>query len=215
MGKIRIRLLFILSILFPSCEPSRLIRERFNATGICNHGSFYEKSKYINTNGFYHFIVKGYANTGFPAKEVLIEEPINILFFDNGIVIDQYLPEYFNQAKNKKFGFYNRGTQWGRYSIFGDTIRILSLESPGGMSWLGSETYLKLSANGTLKYLYSVNPNALDLSFNSNQYQYEWSESQFIKDNTLPDPNKSWIIKRKWFWCNKEEYKKWKRERKK
>jgi hypothetical protein len=33
----------------------------------------------------------------------------------------------------------------------------------------------------------------------------------FIKSDSLPDPNTSWPKKRKWFWCDEQEYARWRK----
>lgn len=35
---------------------------------------------------------------------------------------------------------------------------------------------------------------------------------RFIPESNLPDPDLSWLKRRKWYWCDEEEYKAWRKD---
>jgi hypothetical protein len=88
----------------------------------------------------------------------------------------------------------------------GDTIKAVVLDSPFGMSSLEYEyLFIILSADSIIfiQHLHGINDKSNNLIL------------EFIPYNYLPDIEKSWIIKKKWFWCDKNQYKEFKKKLKK
>ena len=41
------------------------------------------------------------------------------------------------------------------------------------------------------------------------------ANGRFVAFGPLPDPQKSWLMERKWFWCDRQEYHAWKSQKSK
>ncbi len=147
----------------------------------------------INLDGYYKLPFV------YQEKDTVIH---NILLFTDGLFLYNFDLEYYQESKANAYGFYNRGgVDWGVYKLTNDTIYVQTVESPGGMSWLQSEMMFRIIDSVTLERL------QLDLNDNSMRYL----PAKFVAYADIPDPNKSWIMNKKWFWCNEEAYKKWKK----
>jgi len=171
----------------------------------------------LDNYGFFRsmFIFKSYK--GYQAIEYQDTGYINIVFFNDGFFLYNFDIRYFNETKNKRNGFYNKGgAEWGLYIIDNDTIKAQTIETPG-MSWLKTEWWFKIIDKNTIEYLYSKTnaPITIEDIFNK-QKKEDLTQIvfpyQFVSNRDLPDSDKSWIKKKKWFWCNKERYRDWKKK---
>ncbi|GAA4439036.1 hypothetical protein GCM10023091_20650 [Ravibacter arvi] len=133
------------------------------------------------------------------------------------MAIFDYHLDYFKEAKDRFLGFYNRGTQWGSYTVEGDTIRMLVVESPGNTSWLSDEYTFKIENKESIRLVSVSSPDYAEngaLNYLTNGTHIS-EAGRFYPSDTLPDPDKSWLKHRKWYWCDKDQYKTWKKEYKK
>ena len=121
----------------------------------------------------------------------------NISFFKNGLCSIMYT------------------SAWGTYEIYGDTIKTLMIyrgSLMAGESWVLKKWY-KIIDKSTIQAIYATRisqdcttsySNWLDMTQFSPSKYYPISDSLFR-------PYDNWLINKKWFWKNKEEYKKWKK----
>ncbi|GAB4450519.1 MAG: hypothetical protein OHK0036_09350 [Bacteroidia bacterium] len=152
----------------------------------------------------------------------------NMLFFDNGLFVRRFKQvgcgncdiksntEYLWDVKNNKQPstdlFYTTFV-WGLYKIEGNIVKTQSVNR---QSWPNPYWYLveigyEITDGNTLVQLYSKDLiENKELSPNSD----DTIPFQFIETNILL-PSDTWLKGEKWFWCDKEEYKKWKREKRK
>lgn len=151
----------------------------------------------IDINGYYY-----------PISDNINEYPLSpvYIFYGKGFVYVNPYFEYLIRDKFKNIWF----SDVGNYVLYGDTIRIQYITPPGGMSRGIVEIWFKIVNRTTLLKIYQgsgeeVNPDSLP-PLNSYLDKKFVLHSKDIRNN----PNKSWIIKRKWFWCDKQAYKKWK-----
>ncbi len=165
----------------------------------------------INLNGYYRHASVYYGRTSY----------CNRLFYPNGVFIDYFDEVSFQEHKIKRNGFYNRGTLWGVYRLVNDTIIAQTMEAPGGMSWLKEDLAFKIIDSVTIMKLdfwkLNLPPNNEQKNLSvPKPYTHTVTEQiltgEFVPYSDLPDPNKSWIMKKKWFWCYEHEYKTWKKK---
>lgn len=154
----------------------------------------------------------------------------NILFFKDGIITlgffdyEQQIPEYINEIykrtqQGKKSQFYNYG-YWGKYIIEDGIIKaqLTNRPSPLSATWMPFEVWFKIDNKNTIqliasRYLHYTksyqNKSHMDLVM--------LTENDYLSAKFTPLevelPSNAWLKNRKWFWCNKEEYKKWKTEK--
>lgn len=144
---------------------------------------------------------------------------------DTILNIDGYFLMCGMSSRNLRFSHYckffpngmyvSNGGSWGIYEFFGDTIKIQEIDIPGSMSRTTSQTWFKIISMDTIKMIYSgtkekvTNKDLNEFAINPlNQCRI----FIFRPIRSDIDPNKSWLIKKRWFWCNKEQYKAWKKE---
>lgn len=137
-----------------------------------------------------------------------------VIFYNDGFCISNFEPNYYEETKNKYFGFYRRGTYFGNYEISHDTIKAHFVESPGGMSWGNKFIWYKIIDSNTIKeiafkYREPIQNNDLQ-KYDNLPYRKNISSGKFVKHETLPNPDKSWLKNEKWFWCDEKQYKQWK-----
>ncbi|WP_138485195.1 hypothetical protein [Dyadobacter bucti] len=156
----------------------------------------------LNHNGFYSFHDSSYVFSGYPARNSLSNFRENYIFFDNN--------QFAIFSDNDKDYFV-----WGSYFVTNDTVKALAFATPPNVTWGKKEIWFKILNQKTLQRIGLVWEKEMSNS-DLEKYQSEDSNGHlinghFIKYDSLPDPNRSWLKKRKWFWCDEKEYKIWKR----
>ena len=185
-----------------SCQPTRSTRNSFQYTQYCFDGKLSGLGTKINTKGYYSF-TETYTKTVTPITEQKVSSyPINCFFFDDGVLI-----YYFNQEALDGY--------WGRYTMHNDTIKAQYIEPPGGMSWSKTEIWFKIIDRNTIQQL-DVDTYVNISHEDSKQNQPSGgrrtiSLGKFIIQEKLPNSDKSWLKKREWFWCDKNQYRAWKK----
>ncbi|CAG5068984.1 hypothetical protein DYBT9623_01718 [Dyadobacter sp. CECT 9623] len=216
MGKIRVfGCLVCTALLLSDCLPSRKVRSSFRKYGFCFHGTKQlTETSGLRFDGYYSFNYTRLESDPNGSASF----PVDIAFFGNGMFIYGYRQDYFKSVENKSFGFYNRGTQWGTYKIDGDRIKCQFMESPGGMSMNLGYVWLKLISPAALDFLilkYYDPVIETDLASELTVKQAKQiGKGKFVSQNKMPDPERSWIIRKSWFWCDKNEFRKWEASRK-
>jgi len=181
----------------------------------CNEGHFTGLDTLINTNGIYYY-VSGVRNkyNGFKIIQEKDTSYSSFMFWNDGTVVylgrNPYtIQSYFDEilAKLEKGkrdkNFYDN--LWGNYWIVGDTVRIQYVYVPYFLSlndfWGREENYFKIIDKNTLKFLPKIGK-SLEAT------------AVFLQVERIPPPN-CYIKKRRWFWCNKDDWKEYKRQIKK
>jgi hypothetical protein len=202
-------LVFITAIsLLTSCFPRRLERNAFRKSYFCFSENLISDTLGLQHKGFYRFSIED-------KKEGYIYPVLGCVFYSNGMFISNFDPIRFQKTKEASYNFYRRHTQWGTYKIIGDTIKALSIDSPGMMYCATTEFWFLILGNNTLKPIaQSVYKPATFKSieeFKKNPNTKNITSSKFILYDSLPNPDKSWIMKERWFWCNKSKFMEWKK----
>jgi len=110
--------------------------------------------------------------------------------------------------KGKKPSYFKYG-EHGFYKVVGDTIKARYVEPPGGMTWYAGETWFKIINENTIEVIVGE-ARSLNYMDATRNYICNFKELSFI-----PPYNKSWLIRKKWFWENEEDFKQWKKKNKK
>lgn len=119
----------------------------------------------------------------------------NYLFYDNGFVLRNVSLEYYNENIKKAFFYERLGVNPGGYRLYGDTIKLQCVASPGGQSREIAEIWFKIIDRNTIQRL-SVRNESLQPS----------AEIIYIFRplETRPNPESSWIYNKSWFRCKKK-----------
>ena len=204
-----ISLVCLLSI--TSCLPPKTTVNSFKNTSYCYSNEKTGLSDLINIDGYYSMSEEILYKYGYPS--LIIRDTIerNTIFYDDGILIYSFYKEKYQEDKDKKFGFYNRGMAlWGSYIIHNDTIKAIFCQNPGGMSWSIGYVWFKIIDNTTIREIYFKwrEPiTEIDISnINSNNKN---NIAFFVNYDSLPNPDRSWLKRKKWFWCTDEAWKDW------
>jgi hypothetical protein len=200
-----------LPLMLSGCVFFRVPYETRKEFTYCYNGNYTGIDSLINIDGYYHFPPKS------KDKESLgnVKAYHNCMFFKDGFfVFDVCLECLKSDETIEHTDFYKGGGRWGLYKIDGDVIKTYSLNPLGSMSLDLSEIWFKIIDNKTILYLQSKSevPNnqedLIKLDKFSEIYEVYGNFKYF---EHLPDPNKTWLKKEKWIWCNEPEYKEWKK----
>lgn len=151
--------------------------------------------------GYYHFSEKYIRNEGYPSHSHPDTAEFNCVFLKDGSFIYSYFPEA-------------GGGKWGTYILKEDTIKAQFAESPGGMSRQIGQLWFKIIDQETIKFLYLKYGDRIvkqEVFKAQNKINENVSPGIFLDYTNLPDPNQSWIKNKKWFWCDQNEYRAWKK----
>lgn len=189
--------LFFLSSCFLS-EPMK--HQRIFLTkgeNYCYQNKYTSLDTLINIDGYYSQWIDIYINE----KEKTYLNYYNWIFYKNGLVF-HYLSggKPLELSEKEKTKFYSSG-DWGTYKIHHDTIKIRFLTF--GYHDAYGEHWYKIIDSTHLKYIGFMN--------NSNvMEERDWSIAAYTPNDVILYPNKSWLLNKKWFWCDEEKYKQWK-----
>lgn len=104
-------------------------------------------------------------------------------------------------------------SEWGVFDVFGDTIVTESVViGNANTPSYGIRDTLIVKSLDTL-FLLSRNPICPEYDFyHAEQYKVESGGKLFFAPyDKLPDPNKAWIKRKKWFWCDENEWREYKK----
>ena len=120
----------------------------------------------------------------------------------------------------KKSWFYAYGF-WGKYIVVGDTIKaqLTNHPSPLSATWMPFEVWFKVVARDHIqliasRYLGYDKVHQDESRMNLIRLKEEEYLSAKFKPLDLELPSKTWLKNKKWFWCDEEEYKIWKKGKK-
>lgn len=158
----------------------------------------------------------------------------DVMFFPNGLCLVTYLGRInksldslvfrktINASRSKsKPGYISIATHsyWGPYEVFHDTVNIKVI-SPAGINEpvVGAfEQRYVIINESTLRPIYfrglskDCCPYFADCIFRLDSSKTHKTKF-FLVDEIKVDPDKSWIIKKKWFWKNKDAFRRWKKK---
>jgi len=232
MNKILFAILLII-IFVSSCGVPYYIKKNLT---YCYDGHSTGIDTLLNIEGYYSKVdirsmKKRYTTRG-KWLNILDTTYATLMFYDNGIFMGNLwgidlknrnirhkdIQYYFDKLLETKeivdqsirIGAYYNGT----YRIFGDTIKMQFINySPTlANTWVAFETWYKIIDKNTIKRIaykkfYSDNENQEKAKMSLKILDSTENESLTfisIKTRTKPD---NWLMKKKWFWCNKYEWK--------
>ena len=197
--------LLLVVIIANGCFFPRDLKNSFQKEGFCFNDKNTGLDTMIKLNGYYEFDYE------FPSthKETIngkLKSSFGILFFANGFALNNF----FNTQK----GFLGAAAT---YSIRNDTIRILNTCGRGCQLNRAEYSWLRVINNEKLEYLAFSYVDTLSGN-EMNEFKKKliidgesYTNGRFIKLDSLPDQQSFWIKKKKWFWCDENEYKNWKK----
>ena len=197
--------LLISSCKFLYYKAPKYIKNNF---GYCYSGEKTELNKLLNIYGYFQLNINS-GNSSFNE---------NIMFFNDGMFVTgfKYLAEINDNYKNGLTSVFYESTGWGLYKLSGDTIKVRYVKRPfyGSSSrfWYAYEVRYKIIDRNTIKQIYKI-PIHKTADGDIEKFKIIGSKKIFIPVKVKP-PSDGWIKGEEWFWCNKEQYKKWKQEQK-
>lgn len=204
MGSIK-RVLLLIGLYSNLCaavfaQKEVVIPEAYKGTPFCYTGQSTGLDSLIKIDGYY---LMWTPRLGHPLDTVWYA----CAFYKDGLFIN-----FLNTQPN------GGGGMWGRYLVDGDTIKAISSWSPGDMSWERRETWYEILNDSTIQELYRQSRIPITTATVQN-YQIEGkgryvSPGRFIRYTQLRNTDEAWLKKKKWFWFDEEDYKRWKKERK-
>ncbi len=222
-------LFLICAMIFVSCSQFETAsRYRKNFT-YCNKGEYTGLDTVINIKGVYltTTISESYNNYYKAYRMDTLYDAI--IFWADGTagsiagMAPNLYQSYFDKIIRKgRDNYFYKKSSWGNYRIAGDTIKVQYLYVPLFLSlndsWSGVENCFRISKKNTLESLpmmskaldryYKDTPEAKENRKNAKKEIYT-----FVPVERIPPPN-CWLKKKKWFWCNKEDWKEYKKRRK-
>lgn len=162
-------------------------------------------SRWISSNGFHSFYYPADSTFNLSTKLKAADYSENFIFYPSGEL-------YIFLSTDTKYGL------WGSYYVDGDTIKAQFYPAPINVAGFREEVWLKLIDPHKLIILGRAWNKPLDKAdlekYQSNNPDAKYRLSYFGERNKVPNPNDSWLKRKKWFWCNKEDYLTWKTYRK-
>ncbi|WP_199120767.1 hypothetical protein [Pedobacter sp. ASV28] len=187
----RISYIFIF-FLFAGCI-TRQSKDRFRNTSFCFAPDRSNVVKSVNINGYYQFEYTYEYDTRNTTKgeweHKVSRYNLQVVFYPDGL--------FFGESLDIKKGL----GVWGSYYVQKDTIYVQYLNPPGSLTDGLTNEYYKIVDENMLEFL-KIGSRSKEAA--------QISQGKFISFGPLPDPNKSWLKNKSWFWCNREEFKKWK-----
>ena len=153
---------------------------------------------------------------------------MNFILYKNGMCVfgfhnyEDSLSVLFKELqKNKNDYFYKGGpVYWGCYQIYRDTIKLQVTNHPSFMApWMVYEEWYKIIDRNTLQ---PIAYKRLDIDFDDKNKTIQQMiilnpqkhlPATFFPVKEKPESKYSWILKRKWFWCDKKQFKEWKKKK--
>jgi hypothetical protein len=108
------------------------------------------------------------------------------------------------ESNRKAMSNFHKWYTWGRYIICGDTIKLQAVERPV----FGSTSSIWYSVKGKYKVL---DRNTIIGIYPSSKERIP--PTKFVPLTIKPDSN-CWLKEKKWFWCNEEDWKAYKKSMK-
>jgi len=134
----------------------------------------------------------GYDNAGYFAPKYV--------FYNNNMTTKNIPRNWYVPDKNYKIRSSNGGT-WGMYQINEDTIKARYISCCGGQTNFIHSLWFKVIDRNTIEQV---------CCFEDKSGIYSTKIFKFVPHDSLPVSEESWLLKKKWFWCNKNEWKKYK-----
>jgi len=175
----------------------------------------------LNLNGYYQISGKYDISNSFGCLNIT-NDSINTpaVFFDDGTIVwgfsesESSVNEYFQKTisdlgQGEIPGFYN-WFFWGHYEIQNDSIIAQIINHPSAQqSWRPFLLYFKIHSKEKIRLLGAkiLDPKYERLIISENAYI-----GNFIPTDTVPPPI-PWVKKRKWYWCDENEWEQYKRSR--
>ena len=196
----KIGILLCLSVVIcSSCRcliTPQYVKEYFN---YCYDGAYTGIDTLINIEGYY-----SHHHSDSP-RLMFYKDGICINGFGVGVWGGKTVQTQFEEVVNnpRELKAFHRSGSWGCYIISGDTIKIRTVRRPvcgsTDITWRLEVERYKIIDKNTLERIY---PPA--------SVGNQWAPTKFYPLTVRPNSDCS-LKKKKWFWCNKEQYKEYKR----
>ncbi len=134
----------------------------------------------------------------------------NYLFYNDGMMLYDYIKSQFQGEK--PLGYETGMARWGNYTITGDTIKAFIYPPPRTHGLTTVRVWFKIIDSTTVKvilfkgYEYKQITQKDIIAYQKRIDVKKTSNAKFIPHDSVPDPNLSWIKKKKWFWCDEDEW---------
>ena len=200
------RLFRYLSLIFfiTSCNIPYYIPESYKHS---YKAEIYSFEGILKTNGYYYGEKKDNKNFGGQS----------IIFFNDGTTTMNIRVTEDKQDVLRGNKLYDNPFGWGTFNIKDGIIISNHVFSYGFGPFFLQSKFKIINDSTLLEIKQNTNDNIKqDTSYlaNINKHVYTLSLLKFIPLENKPD-SLCWLKEKRWFWCNKEQYKKWKKEQKK
>ena len=220
--------LFLFSFCY-SCNSQVPLRVRKNFK-FCYDTTVNYSQSYIKLNGYYllkypPYQIVNYDNHGIKIVYDKDTTFVNLMFFQDGVFVlgetksnrtfyeIDYLKKIEQKIQPESEQFYN-GQYWGIYRIEGDTLKMqyISHQPKYNPYWALTGVWYEMRNENTLKVLYTKDYTHDNRGAKTDDENIVVLE--FIETN-IQLPSDTWLKKEEWFWCDKEKFNAWKKEKKK
>ena len=179
----------------------------------CYDGVYTGLDTLLNLNGFYELELSFYDEKG--SLKSSTKRPI-VFFSDGSFVYESWLIYMERNGYQQSYPGEYDGYGWGVYKIYNDTIWTQNFAVSSTTSSCRKFVFRVLDKN-SIECIFESS-NIIDISLKdiedylSNKETIKFGKANFVEWENLPCKSYSKIMKKKWFWCDKEAYMKWKNE---
>lgn len=122
------------------------------------------------------------------------------LFYKNGMTTKNPTSPWVIPKEDFPKSWYNHGSTWGQYTLNKDTIKSRYISKPGGQTNYVHDVWFKVINKNTIQQLFG---------FKDGGTIEVGKIYKFVSYDSLPNPQKAWLMKEKWFWCNEKDWKRY------
>jgi hypothetical protein len=182
-------------------------RTTFKNLNYCYRQSEVTRSATVRHDGYYKRTERFTIKDSLRDKTDTFER--GIVFYSDGIILYSYFPDQF-KGKNP-IGYKGGMAQWGSYFITNDTIKAHIIDPPRiNQPW--AYVWFKILDGDRLIELCHKWDNPINNDDVVKVPSNTRLIASFSESATIPNPDFSWIKKKKWFWCDQGQYREWKRK---
>lgn len=174
----------------------------------------------IRTDGIY---VSSHKGRTFPANDLGSHNTIDTtfeaiyIFNSDGFFFSYIVP------KGKEIAFDSDFYNWnvfrkGRFEEINDTIKLIDMDKNGQFKYELKRTYFVVIDSLQLRLIYFSYDDKIPTTRDFLKYQAQRHEEAqniylFREHEPLPESARVWMLNYKWFWCDEEEFKAYKRKK--
>jgi hypothetical protein len=180
--------------------PDRRSRKAFQSEAFCYQNKSVGLERRINLNGYY-------VSPEYPT--------VAAVFLKDGRYIDHLWMRDSSDGAEREFEgpfIVNGPSNWGTYKLNGDTIKAAYIYT-AYPPWFKEERWYRIIDAQTIETIARSDQHKPMVDKKTGQYAHKYlytgRRHYFVRNDSMPEFKRSWIMKKRWFWCDEAAYEAW------